>query len=500
MEMMKKNQQNENVSGEISTITKASGTTVAPIVRPKGKARKIVLITLVAVALIVGLWIYADYLDQRNYFSTDNAKVTAKMYTINPVASGKLLEWNIKEGDKVNQYQVLGRQEVIPYITSPITGTVIKSNAVAGQMVGPAGQLAIIADTDNLYIGVNIEETDIARIKIGQTVDVKIDAFPGKTFNGQITEIDQTTQTFFSATSSFSTSGTYTKVTQLVPVKVVIENKDHSPLTFGMNATVKIHTSAATNTPIVTDAENNVDDEIQVSTVNSYTSTIEALDLMTVTPNVSGRVATVAATIGQPVKAGDTLFTIDNTDLLLQFNQVNATLVPAQVAYQDAIANATRMQKLFDAGAVSKVERDSAKSRADVAKGQFEASKAAVAIAQKKLDDCVIKAPIDGDVSQKMISVGSMAAPTAPAINLINTKDFLVHVNITETELGLVKIGNKANIAVQSIGVQTSGTVTYIAPACDAKTGLFPVEIRISNTNGQLRVGMMADVKLQQEP
>ncbi|KIU07469.1 HlyD family secretion protein [Clostridium butyricum] len=162
------------------------------------------------------------------------------MYTITPVTNGKVIEWNVDVGDVVKKDQILGRQQVLPYITSPINGTIVKNDVVKNETVSAATPLAIVADTDNMYVGVNIEETDIRKILVGQDVKITLDAYPDKTFKGKVTEIDNTTQTYFSGTSSLSTSGTYTKVTQLVPVKVSIENNDNLPLTLGMNAIVKI--------------------------------------------------------------------------------------------------------------------------------------------------------------------------------------------------------------------------------------------------------------------
>lgn len=197
-----------------------------------------VLIIFVILACSIGYYFYSSTV---NYFTTDNAKVTAKMYQITPVTSGKILEWNVHSGDLVKKDEVLGRQEVLPYITSPIDGTIVKTDVIKNQAVSATTQLAVIADTSNMYIGVNVEETDIMKIKVGQEVKVDIDAYPSKTFKGNVTEIDNTTQTYFSTSAnSLTTSGTYTKVTQLVPVKVTIENKDNLPMTLGMNAFVKI--------------------------------------------------------------------------------------------------------------------------------------------------------------------------------------------------------------------------------------------------------------------
>ncbi|WP_394887249.1 HlyD family secretion protein [Clostridium butyricum] len=196
-----------------------------------------VLIVLVIVICSIGYYFYSTNV---LYFKTDNAKITSKMYTITPVTNGKVIEWNVDVGDVVKKDQVLGRQQVLPYITSPINGTIVKNDVVKNETVSAATPLAIVADTDNMYVGVNIEETDIRKILVGQDVKITLDAYPDKTFKGKVTEIDNTTQTYFSGTSSLSTSGTYTKVTQLVPVKVSIENNDNLPLTLGMNAIVKI--------------------------------------------------------------------------------------------------------------------------------------------------------------------------------------------------------------------------------------------------------------------
>ena len=204
-------------------------------------SKKIIYPVLIIVVILACSTGYYFYISSVNYFTTDNAKVTAKMYPITPVTAGKILEWNVSAGDLVKKDEVLGRQEILPYITSPIDGTVVKSDVIKNQTVGATSQLAIVADTSNMYVGVNVEETDIMKIKVGQEVKVDIDAYPSKTFKGKVTEIDNTTQTYFSTSAtSLTTSGTYTKVTQLIPVKVSIENKENLPMTLGMNAVVKI--------------------------------------------------------------------------------------------------------------------------------------------------------------------------------------------------------------------------------------------------------------------
>lgn len=206
------------------------------------KFKKIGIILLFIVVIGGCAWGFYYFSVSANTIKTDNAKVTAKMYTVSGASSSRLLEWNVAKGDFVVKNEVLGRQETLPNISSPIDGTVVKCDAVAGQPATPATQLAVIADTDDMYIGINIEETEIAKVAVGQNADVTIDAYGGRVFHGKVTEIDSVTQTFFTnGPTSFSTSGDYTKVTQLVPVKVVIDNPDELPLVYGMNCEVTIH-------------------------------------------------------------------------------------------------------------------------------------------------------------------------------------------------------------------------------------------------------------------
>ena len=93
------------------------------------------LIVLVIIGCSVGYYFYSA---SALYFKTDNAKITSKMYTINPVTNGKILEWNVDEGDVVKKDQVLGRQEILPYITSPIDGTIVKNDVVENENVSAA--------------------------------------------------------------------------------------------------------------------------------------------------------------------------------------------------------------------------------------------------------------------------------------------------------------------------------------------------------------------------
>ncbi|QGP91664.1 p-hydroxybenzoic acid efflux pump subunit AaeA [Neomoorella glycerini] len=223
----------------------------------------ITVVLLLALAGAGGIAYYYHY-QAVNYASTDDARVAADTVTVSPEIPGKLLAWLVQEGDMVKAGQVLGRQDlgaaltssaVSPQalgstagvlaqkaeITAPVGGQVIQSRAVAGEMVAPGTPLAVIADTAHLYISANIKETVIEKVKPGQVVDIKIDAYPGRTFSGRVASISGATTSVFSLLPAQNASGNYTKVTQVVPVKIQLLDAGDVKLMPGMNATVRIH-------------------------------------------------------------------------------------------------------------------------------------------------------------------------------------------------------------------------------------------------------------------
>ena len=227
------------------------------------KAKKIVII-IVSVLVAAGAAAGAYFLyESVNYFKTNNASVSADTVKVMPLASGTIESWNVKEGDDVKQGEVLGKQDVSSLVSSskvdqsalensadsilskaeikaPVDGKIVQSNVIRGSTAAAGATVAVLADTSNLYVRANIEETDIFKIKIGQKVSIKIDAYPGKRFIGYVEAISPATQSVLTGSTSINTSGTYSKVTQLIPVKIMLINDEDLPLMIGMNATVKI--------------------------------------------------------------------------------------------------------------------------------------------------------------------------------------------------------------------------------------------------------------------
>jgi multidrug resistance efflux pump len=211
---------------------------------PKTENRKIsrpVLIVIVILIVLAGLGIAGYFFYEASfYYQTDNAKVDTDIYQLTANASGKLEKMNVVPGLKVKAGQILAQVEDGPYVRSPIDGTVTDVRMQKGDYAIASDVLLVVAKTSDMYITANVEETNILEIKTGQSVSVSLDAY-GRSFDGFVADVNTVTSTkLIGSATSFTTSGTYTKVTQLIPVKIkLLEDVDLADI-IGTNATVKI--------------------------------------------------------------------------------------------------------------------------------------------------------------------------------------------------------------------------------------------------------------------
>lgn len=139
---------------------------------------------------------------------------------------------------------------------------------------------------------------------------------------------------------------------------------------------------------------------------------------------------------------------------------------------------------------------------AKVAKAQVESAQAALDIAQKNLNDTVLKAPIDGNIASKAIKFGDMVSPQSSAMTIINPSSMEMLIQVSDSYIDdiLSSIGKlEAQVLVSATGETVRGTVSAASPGADPETGLYSVKISFLNENNKLKDGMLASARLVEE-
>ncbi|AKA70896.1 MULTISPECIES: HlyD family secretion protein [Clostridium] len=212
------------------------------------KRKKLIFIILAVIVIAIGS-VGAYYWYQNTYFvSTDDARVSADLVSVTPQIQGKLLELNVDEGETVSKNQILARQDMNniadsnveqALVRAPISGIVVKKQGTIGENWSQGQTLYTLIDPNKLYITADVEETKLGKVRVGQNVDITIDQFSSQKFTGKIKSVGEAANSALSILPT-STSGTFTKVVQRIPVKIEL-NKFNTKILPGTNAVVKIH-------------------------------------------------------------------------------------------------------------------------------------------------------------------------------------------------------------------------------------------------------------------
>lgn len=129
-------------------------------------------------------------------------------------------------------------------ITAPANGIVSKKNVQKGQVVAIGQPLMAIAGNQQIWIVANFKETQVEKMQEGQQAEITVDAYSDKTFNGKVQSFSQATGSKFSLLPADNATGNFVKVTQRLPVKILITDSNDArwPLRAGMSVTVKVKT------------------------------------------------------------------------------------------------------------------------------------------------------------------------------------------------------------------------------------------------------------------
>lgn len=212
----------------------------------KGIILNIVIIVVLVGGGAIG---YYYYYQATNFVKTDNAMIDAKAIPLTATTSGTLSSYDISVGKHISEGDTIaeittktdsGKTQKVP-VKAPQDGTVVQASDVQNQLVQQGASIGQAYNKDEMYVTANIDETKIDKIEKGQKVDVKIDAYSDKNFTGHVETITNATAGSFSLLSSSNSDANYTKVGQVVPVKISIDNAQGYNLRPGMNVSVKVH-------------------------------------------------------------------------------------------------------------------------------------------------------------------------------------------------------------------------------------------------------------------
>jgi RND family efflux transporter MFP subunit len=228
------------------------------------------------------------------------------------------------------------------------------------------------------------------------------------------------------------------------------------------------------------------------------TGTSEPVRDANLSPQMTGRIASIHVKEGDKVKAGAVLAQLDSIEASLRVEQSTANAASTRSQYELAKAEYERLAPLAAKGTVTAQQLQRLAGQRDALKSAADAAQVGEANAKHLVTTASIRAPFSGVVSKVMSEVGEVATmmPVTVVVRLVDLSSVDVRVPVHERELSRIAIGNRVVATFPSIGQSAEGKVTFISPEIDPKTRSAEVVTRIPNPNGTFRAGMFTEISI----
>jgi RND family efflux transporter MFP subunit len=213
-----------------------------------------------------------------------------------------------------------------------------------------------------------------------------------------------------------------------------------------------------------------------VAQVKTYTANVEADNINNISPSSPNRIKTITVEVGDRVRKGQTLATLDPVNI----NQTKLNLEQTKREYDRAVT-------LLEIGAGTQQTVEQLKTQLDVAQTQY----------NNLLENAVLTSPINGVVTERNYDPGDMSS-SLPILTVGQLSPIVkVMINVSENDLTLVRAGMPVDVTFDAFPGETfNGKIERIHPTVDTATRTFSVEVQISNRDERILPGMFARVEI----
>lgn len=224
---------------------------------------------------------------------------------------------------------------------------------------------------------------------------------------------------------------------------------------------------------------------------------VEAIRSANISTRVMGYITQLPVKVGDRVRAGQVLFTVNSEDIQAKQSQTEAMIAQADAALRNAQKDYDRYTALYQQQSASAKELDMVTLQYQSAKANAAAARAMRKEVSALLAYTTVTAPFAGTITQKLAEAGSMATPGMPVLTIEQEGGLQVSASVPESQIARIKLGDAATLSVGAANETITGKITQINPSSQFTGGQYLVKIGIpAGVAKKLYAGMYVQVHL----
>jgi HlyD family secretion protein len=236
------------------------------------------------------------------------------------------------------------------------------------------------------------------------------------------------------------------------------------------------------------------------------TGSVEPIRTVEVKSKASGEILRLYVDVGDAVSRGDLLAEVDPRDVRNDHNQAQADLEVAEARLEIALAQLTRSEELLAAEVITEQEHEGRALEHANAKAQLVRAQTNLELAQLRLSDVTIRAPMNGTILTRNVEQGTVIQSASGNVSggttlflMADLAEMQARTLVDETDMGQIQAGMAASVVVEAFPGQTfRGSVEKVEPQAviQQNVTMFPVIVRLDNRSGLLKPGMNSEVEV----
>lgn len=218
---------------------------------------------------------------------------------------------------------------------------------------------------------------------------------------------------------------------------------------------------------------------------------LKAVNSAFIKARVAGELQGLSVREGDYVKAGQVIARVDSTESQARVRQAQQQAESAKAQVDIAKRSFDNNRSLVDQGFISKTALDSSMATLSSAEANYRAAQAGADVAAKSLDDTVLRAPISGQVAQRLAQPGERVAVDARIVEIVDLSKLELEANLSATDSLDVKVGQTALLTIEGSATPVKAKVVRVNPSALAGSRAVLAYLTI-DTTANLRQGLFA--------
>ena len=228
-------------------------------------------------------------------------------------------------------------------------------------------------------------------------------------------------------------------------------------------------------------------------------------DQVSVRPEINGKINSLLVDIGDQVKKGSVLFSLDDQDLQTQRSLTLITIEAARLNLEKSKRDYERSLQLYNDKLISQELFDDTKTEHDLAKNTLQKVEKDLGLVEYQLTKTKILAPFDCTILTRPVSVGQAVSGSGgvaggtEVLTIANLNEMVINAHVNQADVPRLKVNQTVEIAVEAVaGLKVTGIVERIAPQATIKNNIkgFAARILLKNVDPRVRPGMTANIKI----